>query len=347
MKSDGAQPDGAGISAVTGGTRQIGRPGDVDTPIGPASASMTEPMNEACDETTSRHPADNFEPLAPTLEQLFENEEEKFVELSEEVQERIARAMGFSVPAALSPEEVQELIKRGQELKIPIDTLPEYIRERNARARALSMAAPHWDVRSPGQRRCRAQHRDIESHPGLAVEREALEKKGREIADCERTASNIPLENRPMNDVQSQKEELRKLRKEEAALEEALQQRARSLGLGWPYAPAALAPVRPGHVDPEDGLEAVTETNGQCGFSRGDFTDPNSAPQKIAAWARTRFADGIPDRPRMLEEHRTAFGRIPGLAGAAIREARTELQDVIKTGAPAHKKNRRADAAPQ
>jgi hypothetical protein len=109
---------------------------------------------------------------------------------------------------------------------------------------------------------------------------------------------------------------------------------------------AAETPLRPGHVDPAGGMADLTEVDGKCGFNRDDFVYPNNVPEAIAAWARKRFPDGIPDRPEMLAEHRNAFGTIPGVSEQTIQLARRELRDLIKTGAPAHKKNRRG-AAPE
>jgi hypothetical protein len=205
------------MSDVTGGTRQIGLPGDVDVPTDPAS-SMAEPMNEACDETTPRHPADNdFAPLAVSLEQWFESEE-KFAELPEDVQKRIACGMGLSIPAALSPEEVQERIKRAEEFEISVTQLPDYVRERNALGQTLSIAAALWNVSSPRRRRSGAQHEDIMNHPGLAAERKALVEKSLQIDEWERTGLNIPIENKTPTDRKLQEEELRKLRNEETVL---------------------------------------------------------------------------------------------------------------------------------
>jgi hypothetical protein len=135
---------------------------------------------------------DDFEPLAPALESRFDSDK-PFAELPKYVQKRIARAMGFYIPAALSPKVKQERRNRARRHKISVTLLPDYVRERNALTQSLSHAAVLWGRSSPSWRRREVQHRDIEKHPGLAVEREALWKKSQEIADYERTASHIPL----------------------------------------------------------------------------------------------------------------------------------------------------------
>lgn len=108
----------------------------------------------------------------------------------------------------------------------PFAELPEAVQERIQRILGPAMAAVLSTVSSPRRRRSMAQHWDIQNHSGLALERSVLWKKNQEAADCERTASRIPLEERTMKDVKSQEKELRKLRKELAALEVELQQKA-------------------------------------------------------------------------------------------------------------------------
>jgi hypothetical protein len=125
-------------------------------------------------------PDDDFEPLAPALEECFGKE---FAELTEAVQERV---------------------------------------QRHAMLLAL------WAVSSPRRQRSMAREYDIQHHPGLAHEQNALWEKSLEIDECKR------LETKTMSDVQLKETRLRKLRKEEAALEAALLQKAKSLGLGWP-----------------------------------------------------------------------------------------------------------------
>lgn len=116
--------------------------------------------------------------------------------------------------------------------------LPEDIQKRIKRG---AMLAVLWDVLSPFRRRSMAQERDIQAHPGLAPERDALWKKSREVAECELIASDIARAKRTMADVKMQEEDLRGLRKEEASLTATLQRKAQSLGLGWPDDWAALA----------------------------------------------------------------------------------------------------------
>ncbi len=92
----------------------------------------------------------------------------------------------------------------------------------------------HWDIYTPAQRRSMARRWDIEHHPGLALERRDLWEKSLEISECERTGANILPENKTMTEVELKETRLRRLRKEETSLEEALQREAHSLGLGWP-----------------------------------------------------------------------------------------------------------------
>jgi hypothetical protein len=116
----------------------------------------------------------------------------------------------------------------------------KFVRLPRAVQTRVQLEEPHlaglWDVisRRPGAQRNWARRHDIQHHPGLDHERKMLWDKSEEILECKRTASGISLENRTMSDVDLQETRLRKLRKEEAALEAALQQKAKSLGLGWP-----------------------------------------------------------------------------------------------------------------
>jgi len=125
--------------------------------------------------------------------------------------------------------------------------LPEDIQKRIKRG--AWMLAVLWDVLSPFRRRSMAQERDIQAHPGLAPERDALWKKSREVAECELIASDIALAKRTMADVKMQEKNLRGLRKKEASLTATLQRKAQSLGLGWPDDWADSAALRNGRSD--------------------------------------------------------------------------------------------------
>jgi hypothetical protein len=112
------------------------------------------------------------------------------------------------------------------------DELPKSVQRRVKRKHPI-LAAIWFDI-TPYRRRSMAQQHDIENCRGLARERDALDKKSQEIFECEQIGSGIPLENRTMSDIKSQEKEQRKLHAEYAVLVAALQQKAKSLGLGWP-----------------------------------------------------------------------------------------------------------------
>jgi hypothetical protein len=142
-------------------------------------------------------------------------------------------------PAGNDFEPLAASLKPWFESEEKLAELPEDIQERIKRG---AMLAVLWDVISPCRRRSMAQERDIQAHPGLALERSALWEKSKEVEECELTASDIPRAKRTMTDIKMQEEDLRGLRKEEAALTATLRRKAQSLGLGWPDGWAALAP---------------------------------------------------------------------------------------------------------
>jgi hypothetical protein len=91
-----------------------------------------------------------------------------------------------------------------------------------------------WDSLSPRRRRMVAVQLDWRDHPTLQQANQIWWEKQEKIDKCERTASNIPIENRTAVDVDLQEEKSCRLRNELAAIEADLARAADSLGLVWP-----------------------------------------------------------------------------------------------------------------
>ena len=223
-----------------------------------------------------------LEALAAALEDWFEL---PFDALPAELQPLVARHFLGSWNS-MGPVQRRDVTSRWQSLGAALkesfakqrDELPPKLR------RLVDKHFPFreaWDILSPARRRSVAWQWDIDRHPDLQHERNALLSKSDEVEKCQRIGSNVPLENRQWKDVQEQAAEVRNLRAEEAALELLLLQKAESLGLHW-----ADLTLRASAAEP--GASVASTTN---------------SPARPSRKPRLRYADVLVAWEKYLKRH--------------------------------------------